>query len=138
MEQPIPEIIRLISDFDIPDSIQLVATDIPKTIELVPRDIPEAIRLVVPSDFPSTIRLDASGIPETIKVTGIPDTIEIKHNIPEEIFLKAPDGFEIPIASYKGAPLPVDVRVKIDLNTQRADIPSDQLQCVAIVPCPNP
>jgi hypothetical protein len=133
--QPLPDRIEIVADFNIPDSIELTATNVPQTIELVGRSIPEVIRLDVPSNFPESIKLDASDIPETIKVTGVPESITLIHDIPKEVFLKAPEGLEIPIA-WKGAPM--DVNVKVDLDIQKLTGEDRQdVQCVAIVPCPQ-
>ena len=106
-----------------------------KTIELVAKSIPESIKLEVPSDFPKSIFLDATGIPESIKVTGIPETITLIHNIPSEIYLRKPDDFQVDMV-YRGAP--IDVNVKVDMNLARL-VGSDDLKspCVMLVPCPQ-
>jgi hypothetical protein len=131
----LPEVIRIVSDFNIPNAIQLTATDIPKTIELVPKSIPESIRLEVPNDFPKSIFLDASGIPDTIKVTGVPETITLIHNIPSEIYLRKPDDFKVDMV-YSGSP--IDINVKVDMNLPRLVGSEDpNAQCVMIVPCPK-
>ena len=131
----IPEQIKIVSDFEIPNSIELTATDVPKSIELIAPKIPESIDIIVPKDFPKSIKLDASGIPNSIKVTGIPETITLIHNIPDEIYLKTPEDMEVEMV-YKGKP--IDVNVKIDLDMQKlTGVNEEELQCVAIVPCPK-
>jgi hypothetical protein len=132
--EPIPEQIKIISDLNIPDSIELIATDVPKTIQLEV-DMPESIRLEVPDDFPDTIRLDGSEIPTSIKVVGFPESIPLTHNLPEEIFLKAQDDLEVPLV-YKGNPIDVNVKVDLDMQKLIGDN-EEELQCVAIVPCPR-
>jgi hypothetical protein len=134
--EDIPTTIELVSDLQIPNSIELTATDVPRTIALVPKGLPESIRLEVPDDFPRTIRVDGSEIPSTIKVEGIPDTIQLTHDLPEEIFIKKPDDLEIPIVQTA----PLDVNVKVDMDIARlvgADEKYHDGQCVMIVPCPK-
>jgi len=135
LQHTLPEVVRIVSDLNIPNIIQLIATDIPKTIELVAKSIPESIRLEVPNDFPKSIFLDASGIPESIKVVGIPETITLIHNIPSEIYLRKPEDLQIDMV-YKGSPL--DVNVHVDMTLPRLVGSNDpNAQCVMIVPCPK-
>jgi len=131
----IPTSIQLVSDLQIPNSIELVATDIPKRIMLVPKGIPDSIRLEVPNEIPP-IKIDASGIPSSIKVEGIPETIQLVHDLPEEILLSKPDDLEIPIVQTA----PLDVNVKVEMDIARlvgADEKYHDGQCVMIVPCPK-
>jgi hypothetical protein len=104
----IPEMIRLESTFSIPDRIELV----------------------VPVRIPDSIVLDASGIPDVIRIEGLPDVIRLEHTLPSFIQLKMPEKPEIELV-YKGPPLPV----QIELDIQKLIGNSDELQCVAIVPC---
>ncbi len=128
---------------NIPKTIEVIATDIPKTIEVVgahaiPKsisiegasNIPTVIRLEVPVDFPKTIVLDASGIPDKIQVVGIPPVIELIGNIPTEIKLTMPEKPEVEMV-YRGAP----IEMKISLDTSRLTGEDQNANCVAIVPC---
>jgi hypothetical protein len=132
MRTAIPETIRLIPD-DIPTRIMLMATDVPKTIDLVPRGLPESIKLEVPNDL--IMKLDVSDLPTTIKVTGVPDTITLIHNLPDEIFLRKPNDLTIPVVQTS----PFDVNVKVDFTlAQLVGEKQEGQQCVMIVPCRGP
>jgi hypothetical protein len=76
--------------------------------------------------FPD-IKIDASSIPETIKVTGIPESIEVK--IPSEIKakLEIPENLEIPLV-YKGGPVPI----QFDSSNLFG---AEDRPCFALVPC---
>jgi PKD repeat protein len=125
---PIPPVITLMG-MEIPDVIKVVSENIPTKIEIDASGMPDVIRLEVPDDFPSVIKLDASEIPKHIQVIGIPESIEIKGNIPSEITIKAPDNLEIPLV-YKGSPIPI----KFDM-TGLNDEESGENPCFALVPC---
>ena len=70
-------------------------------------------------------------MPKTIEVTGIPESIEIKGQIPSEIFIKAPENLEVPLV-YKGGPIPIQLDMKSLSNGSDEETP-----CFALVPCPK-
>jgi hypothetical protein len=125
---PIPPIINIMGK-DIPHVISVSAESVPTRIKIDARDVPDVIKLEVPNNFPSSIKLDASDIPKHIQVVGIPESIEIKGNIPSEITIKAPDNLEIPLV-YKGSPIPI----KFDMTGLNDDESGDN-PCFALVPC---
>ena len=117
--------IKLLNEHVIPKSIEIKAIDIPNSIKLDTDSLPNFISLAVPT-FPD-IRVDASEIPETIRVVGIPDSIEVK--IPSEITakLEIPDNLEIPLV-YKGGPVPI----QFDSSNLFG---GEDRPCFALVPC---
>lgn len=119
----------------LPPETQLTieAIGIPDAIKLEPTlPIPDRIELAVPVRIPETITLDASGIPDVIRVEGLPDVIRLEHNLPASIKLEMPEKPEIELV-YKGPPIPVQV----ELDIQKLIGDAENLQCVAIVPCPK-
>lgn len=130
-------------EFNVPElpSIKLEMPDTPLKIEAiglpdklmleVSDDFPRFIQLAVPVEMP-TVKLDVSDMPTTITVVGMPTTISID---PIQIELKVPDF--IPI-SYVGDPIPVSVAVQLELNLNKMLLDNaENVQCVAIVPCPK-
>ena len=117
--------IKLLNEHVIPKSIEIKAIDIPSSITLDTSSLPNFISLVIPT-FPD-IKIDASEIPETIRVVGIPDSIEVK--IPSEITakLEIPDNLEIPLV-YKGGPVPI----QFDSSNLFG---GEDRPCFALVPC---
>lgn len=128
---PLPERISIVAESNIPSVIEIKGYDIPKTIILDASNLPKSIPIEVPDNFPKSIKIDASDIPSVMHVIGIPQTIEIK-GIPEYLELKMPENPEVELV-YKGSPIPLDVKVHLDISS----IASDELKknCVAIVPC---
>lgn len=126
-KEKIPEKIMLEVPTDFPKKIGLDASNVPKSILLDATNVPRQISLHVPADFPKSIHLDTSGLHD-IKIVGIPDFIELRG--PSEIKLVAPPDMEL---VYKGAPIPVDVKVTVDMQkiTQAGT-------CVMLSPCGNP
>jgi hypothetical protein len=116
--------IKLINDV-LPNTIEIKADNIPKSIKLDSSSLPSSISLAVP-DFPS-IKIDASGIPDSIKVVGIPDSIEIK--MPSEITakLELPENLEVPLV-YRGGPVPI----QFDASNLSG---GDGAPCFQLVPC---
>lgn len=124
----IPQNIHVKLDSPIPSEIK-ISSDVPSAIAMVLQGLPTSIPIKVPDDFPSQITLDAN-----IKVTGIPESILLKHDLPESILLKMPENPEIPLV-YKGGPLevaPVEFKVVFDKPIAKSD---DTTSCVMIVPC---
>ena len=117
--------IKFINDQIIPKTIEIKSENMPKSIKLDSSDLPNFISLAVP-EFQS-IKIDASRIPETIKIVGMPDSIEVK--IPSEITakLEIPENLEIPLV-YKGGPIPI----QFDKSNLLGD---DDRPCFALVPC---
>ena len=116
--------IKLINDV-LPNTIEIKADNVPKSIKLDSSSLPSSISLTVP-DFPS-IKIDASGIPDSIKVVGIPDSIEIK--MPSEIIarLELPENLEVPLV-YRGGPVPI----QFDASNLSG---SEGAPCFQLVPC---
>jgi hypothetical protein len=128
---PLPTKIEIVNKTNIPNVISLVSYNVPSSIRLDSSSLPSAIKLEVPTNFPTSIFLDASGIPKTIQVVGIPDSIELKGNIPSEIKITAPENLEVPLV-YKGGPIPLQFDMKSLKGESGEDMP-----CFAIVPCPK-
>lgn len=110
-EKPLPEEIRIVGS--ITDTIRVDASEVPKSVKLDASEVPQKIMLEVNENFPRIIKLEAIGIPETLKVTGIPKTIEVIHNLPARIELYAPEDLEVPLV-YKGAPFEIDFSAKAE------------------------
>ena len=127
-EIPLPTEIKIIGN--IPDSIRLDAKELPQVIKIDSSALPTTIALQ-PMNLPSIIMIDASDIPDTIQVTGIPSAIELKGQLPSEIYLKIPENLEVPLV-YRGGPIPVH----FDLG-KLADSDADDPPCFAIIPCPK-
>jgi hypothetical protein len=111
MPMPIPEKISIIGE--IPDTIHLIATDVPRSIKLDATDVPRRIIVEPAANFPSVIRMEAIGIPDTLKVTGIPPTIELVGNIPSAIQLVMPEDPTIELV-YKGAPFEIGLSSNVE------------------------
>jgi len=125
--KPLPTQIRIKSDVNLPNTIELIADNVPKAIKLDASDVPLAIRLEMPAYFPSIIFLDASGIPATIQVTGVPKSIELLHNLPSYIPLVVPENLEVPLV-YKGSPIPIQLTMD-NITGENGE------NCFALVPC---
>jgi hypothetical protein len=128
-DKPIPSEIHIINETNIPDYIRLDSSDLPSAIN-VKSDLPTQINLV-PINIPNRIMIDGSDIPDKIQVVGIPSVIEIKGEVPSEIFLKMPEDMEIPLV-YRGGPIPV----QFDLG-KLGDPNEEGPPCFAITPCPK-
>ena len=138
----IPKEIRLMHDLPdkidvagIPDSIKLdapesIKLDAPETIKLDATALPEEIKLIVPPDFPSIIRLDATGIPAKIQVEGIPEVIELVHDLPNKIELVMPENPKVEMV-YEGSP--IELKIQLDIDSALAD--TSEGPCVMITPC---
>jgi hypothetical protein len=132
LEDEIPEEIKVVSD--LPSIITVDAGNMPTTIYLKPENIPSVIRLESDIELPCMIKFDVGNIPQSISITGIPDFIEIKGNIPSEINLKMPEKPEIEMV-YKGSP--IEVKVEIDYKKILGDFENEDYPCFAIIPCPS-
>jgi len=121
----IPKEIKVVAD-SLPDTIAVDASSVPRSILLDAGAVPGFISVVAP-DLPSVIKIDGSGIPDSIKVLGIPDSIEVR--MPSEIVarLEVPENLEVPLV-YRGDPVPIkfDASVIADGAEQ---------MCFALVPC---
>lgn len=114
----------------LPDT-PLMVDGIPDVLKLDFTDFPRYIELAMPVSMP-IIQIDANNIPTTIAVTGFPQSISID---PIVIDLKTPDF--IP-TKYVGDAIPVSVTVQLELNMNKLLLEnSENVQCVAIVPCPK-
>lgn len=118
----------------LPPETQLTieAVGIPDVIRLVPTAvIPERIELFASVKIPEVIRLEHD-IPDVIRIEGLPDVIRLEHNLPSTIRLELPEKPEIELV-YKGSPIPVQVQ----LDVQKLIGDAEDVQCVAIIPCPK-
>ena len=132
LEDEIPEEIKVVSD--LPSIITIDAGNMPTTIYLKPENIPSIIRLESDIELPCMIKFDVGNIPQSISITGIPDFIEVRGNIPSEINLKMPEKPEIEMV-YKGSP--IEVKVEIDYKKILGDFENEDYPCFAIIPCPS-
>lgn len=89
--------------------IKINAEEVPKSIELIPKNIPQEIRLV--SDIPKEIKIN-SNVPSVIKLdsSSLPESIKVIDNIPEFINLKIPDNFPSEI-KLNTSSLPNEIKV---------------------------
>ena len=127
-ERELPKEIRIVAD-NIPTSIPLTLdAKIPEVIHLDASTVPNVIWLQPVSNFPTTIFVDGSNIPAKIQVVGMPDSIELKHNLPEFIDLRVPENLEIPLV-YKGGPVPLTF-TPANMTGSDEDAP-----CFMMVPC---
>ena len=129
----IPKEIRLMHD--LPESIKLDAPDVikldaPESIKLDTSTLVEEIRLVVPDDFPNTIRMEAIGIPDKIQVDGVPDVIELIHNLPDKIDLVVAENQKVEMV-YEGSP--IEFKINLDIDSAISD--DGDGPCVMITPC---
>jgi PKD repeat protein len=130
-EIPLPAQIELVNKTNIPKKIMLDASSVPESIKVeMPVPIPQIIKVEVPKEFP-TIKIDASGIPDRIKVVGIPESIEVKSNIPDKIVaeFQMPEDTKVPLV-YEGGPIPVKFS-EANITDDNGDV------CFRLVPC-NP
>ena len=123
-ENQIPSEINIFSDIP---SIINVFSDIPSIITVDYSNMPTVIRVEFP-EFPD-LKIDSSTL-STIQVTGIPDTIELKGNIPSEIIIKMQENLEIPLV-YKGGAIPV----QFDFSTPSGSTGNEP--CFKLIPCGN-
>lgn len=121
----LPKEIKIVSE-SIPDTIAVDASSVPKSIVMDASAVPSFITVVAP-DLPSVIKLDGSGVPDSIKVFGIPDSIEVR--MPSEIVarLEVPENLEVPLV-YRGDPVPVRFDASVISE-------SGEQMCFALVPC---
>jgi hypothetical protein len=127
-DKELPTEIRILGG--IPSTIQ-VQSDIPEVISIDASGLPDVIYLQPVKNFPTTLYVDASGIPNKIQVVGIPDIIELKHNLPDHIDLKLPENLEIPLV-YRGSPVQIELTMPSLVGSGDADQP-----CFMLVPCPR-
>jgi hypothetical protein len=127
---PLPTKIEIVQLVPLPQEIRIMAQEVPSAIKLDASSLPAAIRLEVPQEMPK-IEIDASTMPTTIQVVGIPESIEIKGDIPKEITIKAPENLEVPLV-YRGGPIPIEFDKAAFTGTDGEELP-----CFAIVPCPK-
>ena len=135
LDKPIPSEIRITTEgVKLPESIALTH-DLPKAILLDGKNIPKFIEIKMPKEFPSSILLDGSQIPSIIKVVGVPESIELKSNLPSQIeaILKAPENLEIPIV-YKGGPIPMQLPSVI-FGPALSSEEESKFPCFRLVPC---
>lgn len=141
VEMPEMNDIKIIGVEDIPREIKILPPDTNDMIfrveveqprfESIKLDIQDSIKIDLPDSFPK-ISFDKDSFPE-IKVTGIPDSIAIEHNIPTKIEIdwsEAAKNFSIPPVSVQ--PLEVKLNFTFDRLTSEH---GDEVQCFAILPC---
>jgi hypothetical protein len=127
-DEPIPSEIRIVNETTLPRTINVIASEIPEAIKIDAAAIPTTLRLEPISNFPSKIELDTSEMPTELKVTGIPDSIDVK--IPSEIVarLEVPENLEIPLV-YKSGPIPIEFPKNSVPGTD------NEAPCFHIIPC---
>ena len=141
-EVKIPDIKIYGPDSPIPTRIDLDASSLPESFDLVYRGeaIPVDITLKVESALPERIILDIPvPIPEKIilDTSGLPDKIVLEG--PKSIMLEIPENFGIPVlfpekmpemeVVYRGAPIEMKITMDHIMNNEEGR------QCVMIVPC---
>jgi len=126
--QPLPE--KFVLDHSLPESISLIGLSIPSAIS-VESTIPSVIKLESNVNIPSVITFDASNMPTEISVVGIPESIELKHNLPSIIQMVMPENPEIQMV-YKGDP--IELKVALDYKKFIGE-DDDEQPCFAIIPC---
>jgi PKD repeat protein len=122
----VPKEIRVIAP-EIKD-IRLIADDVPRVIK-IEHDIPSLIKIENPG-IPDVISIDSSKMISEIKITGCPDFITLKHDLPAFISLILPDNK--PMIEVK--PLDVNISVHLDMKkimTENGNEPD----CFYFVPC---
>ena len=133
IEKEIPNQIQVVSD--LPSVLMVDAGNMPSIILLKSENnIPSVIKLESDIELPCMIKFDVGNIPQSISITGIPDFIEIKGNIPSEINLKMPENPEIEMV-YKGSP--IEVKIELDYKKILGDENGEDYPCFAIIPCKN-
>jgi len=163
IESPVLPDVKIVHD--LPASIDLLAPE-KMLIEYVGPPLPSEIRLIAPTDpvqlqyaGPSVIKLDASGlgagipllppeklpmiaidastIPSTIQVVGVPSVIEIVHTIPSVVHLVVPSDMTVRmLPPTEAVPVSVMLTLNVDGIQKIIQEQEQQIQCVAIVPCP--
>jgi len=152
----VPEIPPLKVEHSIPTTIGVKMPDI-KDIKIDARSVPKEIQLILPKEsmqisvVPFTmphLKVDTEGLEKLSIPVKFPDKMpEIAVRFPEEmptlkvefpaqmptLKIEVPESARIPLF-YDGPPLPVQLNLKIqDLAGEAAD----NIQCVAIMPCPR-
>lgn len=98
--------VRLIGE--VPDTITIIATDIPKSIPIDASSLLTTRILVEPApNFPKVLKVD---MPDTLKVTGFPTSIPLIFS-QEYIQLRMPEN---PVVDMRYTGGPIDVRVELD------------------------
>lgn len=129
MDQSIPTEIELLGK--IPETIK-IESNLPSSIVIEGLDkIPKEINLNINEDFPTEINLNASEIPTEIKVTGVPDTIELIHDLPNQIELVMPEDMKIRMV-YEDGPIPLKFETSNPFGNDDDDLP-----CFTLAPCPK-
>jgi hypothetical protein len=129
---PLPSQIQLLAP---PEPLKLVL-DGPSTIKLDVSDLPEAIQLLAPAEMPK-LEIDASLLPSAIQVVGMPSVVELIHNLPSVMRLEMPENPTVQmLPPTEAIPISVMVTLAVDGVQQILEEQKQQIQCVAIVPCP--
>jgi hypothetical protein len=137
----LPSIINIQGpDKPLPHEIKIIG-EVPEHIRLDAHELPEAIKLDA-ADLPTTIVLDAVNLPNkiTIDASDIPDKIQVV-GIPSAIELKGHIPSEIFLKVPENIEVPLVYRggpipVQFDL-TKLTDIDTEDTPCFAIIPCPK-
>ena len=115
-EKPLPDSISLVSELKIPEKISLE------------HDLPETIQL----EAPKNLKLDID-LPDSLRVTGIPDVIEVMSNIPSIIQLVMPERPEVEMV-YRGSP--IEMKIQMDPSSLMSeDEDGVKRQCFFLAPC---
>tara|TARA_Y100000034_G_scaffold38278_2_gene47041 strand:- start:18603 stop:20441 length:1839 start_codon:yes stop_codon:yes gene_type:complete len=113
-EKPLPDSISLVSELKIPEKISLE------------HNLPETIQLEAPDNLVFDVNM-----PDSLRVTGIPDVIEVMSNIPSIIQLVMPERPEVEMV-YRGSPIEMKVEMEPLMST---DEDGKKRQCFMFVPC---
>ena len=115
-EKQLPDSISLVSELKIPEKIVLE------------HNLPETIQL----EAPKNLKLDVE-LPDSLRVTGIPDVIEVMGNIPSIIQLVMPEKPEVEMV-YRGSP--IEMKIEMDPSSLMSeDEDGNKRQCFMFVPC---
>lgn len=141
IEVAMPSEVRITGAEYIPQEIRVVAPrrdEMVFTVQVQPTEFAPIQVVGMPSmvsvDFPSQLPLisfDTRTFPSEIRVTGMPHTIQVVHNVPTRIevdWSEAARAFSFPAIKVE----PVEVKFNFDRLGISA---SDETQCFALIPC---
>ena len=160
----VPEFKQITLQHDLPQVIEVISPNLPKTINIQGPEIPLPTEIRIVGEIPDSIRLDAKELPQSIKIdsSGLPTAIALQPmNLPSVIMIDAsdiPDTIQItgiPSAIELKGHLPSEIYLKIPENLEiplvyrggpipvqfdlgkLADADADDPPCFAIIPCPK-
>jgi hypothetical protein len=104
----LPTELRLVHDLH--KEIKIIADDVPKSISLDATGVPRSIIVEPAPNFPTVIRLELD-MPQTLQVTGFPKSIELVG--PSFIQLVLPENPVVRMV-YDGAPLQLTLNPEVE------------------------